>query len=358
MRRTTKIAVVAVVASLALTGCGKKSDSTATGTGGNADICTTAKGSGPKVGLAYDVGGRGDQSFNDSAYAGVSKAVTAFKGSCIEGEAQDNEPESAREDRLSSMADNGATAVIGVGFLYSNAVDAVAPKYPKVSFAVVDGYDPTKPANQNVAYFSFAANESSFLVGVAAAQATKSKQVGFVGGVHVDLIKAFEAGYTAGVHAVDPKIKVDVAYIQESNPSGFGDPAGGKTAAAGEFDKGADVVYHAAGASGSGVFDAAVEAGKGNYAIGVDSDQYLTATAAQKPYILTSALKRVDIASYDWIKTVNDGKPGTGFLTYDLKNDGVGYSTSNTAAIKPYQAKVDEFAAKIKSGAVKVPTAP
>ena len=359
MRRTTRIAAVAVVATLALTGCGKKSDSsTATGTGGKSDdVCDTASGDGPKIGLAYDVGGRGDQSFNDSAYAGVSKAVTEFDGTCLEGEAQDGEPESAREDRLSQRAYQGATAIIGVGFAYSDAVNAVAPNYPKVAFSVVDGFDPDKKVNKNVAYFSFAANESSFLVGVAAAQATKSGQVGFVGGVHNDLIKSFEAGYTAGVKAVDPSIQVDVAYIQESNLSGFNDPAGGKTAAAGEFDKGADVVYHASGASGSGVFDAAVEAGDGKWAIGVDSDQYLTATADQKKHILTSALKRVDIACYDWIKTVNDGDPGTGYLTYDLKNGGVGYATSNPA-IKPYQGKIDQFAAKIKSGAIKVPTAP
>jgi basic membrane protein A len=356
VRRTSKIAAVTVVACLALTGCGKKSDSGTT-SGASDDICKTAKGSGPKIGLAYDVGGRGDQSFNDSAYAGLSKAVTDFSGSCLEGEAQDGEAESAREDRLSQMADQGATAVIGVGFAYSDAINAVAPKYPKVHFAVVDGFDPDKKANPNVAYFSFAANQSSFLVGVAAAEASKSKQVGFVGGVNIPLIQSFQAGYTAGVHAVDPSIKVDIAYIQESNISGFNDPAGGKTAAAGEYDKGADVVYHAAGASGSGVFDAAVEAGKSDWAIGVDSDQYLTATAAQKPQILTSALKRVDIACYDWLKTVNENKAGTGYLTYDLKNGGVGYSTSNPA-IKPYEAKINSFADKIKSGSVKVPSAP
>ena len=193
------------------------------------------------------------------------------------------------------MADAGATAIIGVGFAYSDSVNAVAPDYPKVNFGVVDGFDPTRP-NDNVAYFSFAANESSFLVGVAAAETTKSKQVGFVGGVHNDLIKGFEAGYTAGVKAVDPSIKVDVAYIEESNLSG---PAGGKTAAAGEFDKGADVVYHASGASGSGVFDAAVEAGDGNWAIGVDSDQYLTATSttAAHPDLGAQARRRRDMTS-------------------------------------------------------------
>ena len=358
MRRTSKIAAVAVVATIALTGCGKKSDSTTATSTGTDDVCKTATGtSGPKVGLAYDVGGRGDQSFNDSAYAGVSKAVTQFDGSCLEGEAQDGEPESAREDRLTQMAENGATAIIGVGFAYSDAVNAVAPKYPKVSFAVVDGFDPDKTPNKNVAYFSFAANESSYLVGVAAALTTKSNQVGFVGGVHNDLIKNFEAGYTAGVHAVNPKIKVDVSYIQETNLSGFNDPAGGKTAAAGEFDQGADVVYHASGASGSGVFDAAVEAGDGNWAIGVDSDQYLTATAAQKPHILTSALKRVDVASFEWLKTVNAGNPGTGFITYDLNNNGVGYATSG-GFLDSINSQIQGYADKIKSGQIKVPTTP
>jgi basic membrane protein A len=357
LRRTSKIAAVAVVATIALTGCGNKSDSSTATSSGTDDVCKTANGSGPKVGLAYDVGGRGDQSFNDSAYAGVSKAVTQFDGSCLEGEAQDGEPESAREDRLTQMAENGATAIIGVGFAYSDAVNAVAPKYPKVSFAVVDGFDPDKTPNKNVAYFSFAANQSSYLVGVAAALTTKSNQVGFVGGVHNDLIKNFEAGYTAGVHAVNPKIKVDISYIQETNLSGFNDPAGGKTAAAGQFDQGADVVYHASGASGSGVFDAAVEAGDGNWAIGVDSDQYLTATAAQKPHILTSALKRVDVASFEWLKTVNAGNPGTGFITYDLNNNGVGYSTSG-GFLDSINSQIQGYADKIKSGQIKVPTTP
>jgi basic membrane protein A and related proteins len=357
LRRTSKIAAVAVVATLALTGCGKKSDSSSTSTGSSDDVCKTAKGSGPKIGLAYDVGGRGDQSFNDSAYAGVSKAVTQFSGSCLEGEAQDGEPESAREDRLSQMADQGATAIIGVGFAYSDAVNAVAPDYPKISFAVVDGFDPDKTPNKNVAYLTFAANQGSFLVGVAAALKTKSDQVGFVGGVHNDLIKSFEAGYTAGVKAVNPKIKVDVKYIEESDLSGFNDSAGGKAAGAGEYDAGADVVYAAAGASGSGVFDAAVDAGKGKWAIGVDSDQYLTASAQQKPHILTSALKRVDTATYDMIKSVADGKPLTSYQTYDLKKNGVGYATSG-GFVDDIKSKIDAYAAKIKSGQIKVPTTP
>lgn len=363
MRRTTKFAALLSVSVLALGACGssdsdggdKASDDTSASA--SADVCKDADGDGPKIGLAYDVGGRGDQSFNDSAYLGLSKAVEEFDATCIEGEAQDGEAESAREDRLRQMADAGSTAIIGVGFAYSDSVNAVAPDYPDVAFGVVDGFDPDDKPNDNVAYFSFAANEASFLVGVAAAETTESKTVGFVGGVHNDLIKGFEAGYTAGVKAVDPSIKVEVAYIEESDLAGFGDPAGGKTAAAGEFDKGADVVYHASGASGSGVFDAAVEAGEGNWAIGVDSDQYLTATAEQQPHILTSALKRVDVATFDFISSVNDGSPKTSYVTYDLKNDGVGYSTSG-GFIDEISGDIDGFADKIKDGSIKVPTAP
>lgn len=365
MRRTTTFAALLSVSVLALGACSssdsdggdKASDNTSSSASASADVCKDADGDGPKIGLAYDVGGRGDQSFNDSAYAGVAKAVEELDATCLEGEAQDAEPESAREDRLRQMADAGATAVVGVGFAYSDAINAVAPDYPDVSFGVVDGFDPDDKANDNVAYFSFAANEASFLVGVAAAEKTESKQVGFVGGVHNDLIKGFEAGFTAGVKAVDPSIKVDVAYIEESDLSGFNDPAGGKTAAAGEFDKGADVVYHASGASGSGIFDAAVEAGDGNWAIGVDSDQYLTATADQQPHILTSALKRVDVATFDFISSVADGSPKTSYVTYDLKNDGVGYSTSG-GFVDDIKADIDGYADKIKSGEIKVPTAP
>ena len=360
MRRLTKLSAVAAVAALALAGCG---GSDSKGGGGDKpaasdDVCKTADGDGPKIGLAYDVGGRGDRSFNDSAYAGLEKAVGEFDASCIEGEATDGEAESARGDRLRNMAENGATAIVGVGFAYSESVNAVAPDFPKVNFAVIDGFDPDKEANDNVAYLGFAEQEGSFLVGVAAAEKSKSGTIGFVGGVNNDLIQKFEAGYTAGAKAAKPDIKVEVAYIQESDLKGFGDPAGGKAAAAGEFDKGADVVYHAAGGSGSGVFDAAVEAGEGNWAIGVDSDQYLTATAEQKPFILTSMLKRVDVATYDFAKSVDAGKPLTSFVTYDLKQDGVGYSTANKSAIDGLTSTIDDYKAKIIAGDIKVPTKP
>lgn len=359
MRRLSKIAVVAVVASVALTGCGNKTDNNSNkkSSTASADVCKGAKGDGPKVGLAYDVGGRGDQSFNDAAYAGLKKAVEELKATCVEGEAAQDEAESARETRLKDMADAGMNPIIGVGFAYSDAVNAVAPSYPDISFGVIDGFDPDQKANANVAYLGFAENEGSYLVGVAAALKTKTNHIGFVGGVHNDLIKKFEAGYVAGAKATKPGIQVDVKYIQESNLSGFSDPTGGQQAATAEFDNGADVVYHASGASGSGVFDAAVAAGNGKWAIGVDSDQYLTASDAQKPHILTSMLKRVDVATFDMIKSVADGSPLSSYQTYDLKKDGVGYATSG-GFVDDIKSQIDAAAAKIKSGEIKVPDKP
>ncbi|MGL5825075.1 MAG: BMP family lipoprotein [Nocardioides sp.] len=360
----TKIAALVAVTSMALAGCGKNDDGSgtpsATDTGSSApaatgDLCKDAAGDGPKVGLAYDVGGRGDQSFNDSAFAGLEKAVNELGATCIEGEATDGEAESAREGRLRELADAGMNPIIGVGFAYSGSVNVVAPDYPEVSFAVIDGFDPDEEPNENVAYLGFAENQGSFLVGAAAALKSKSGTIGFVGGVNIDLIKKFEAGYTAGAKAVNPKIKVLVKYIEETELSGFGDPAGGKEAATAEFDKGADVVYHAAGASGSGVFEAAVEAKK--WAIGVDSDQYLSAPADQQAHILTSMLKRVDVATFNAIKAVADGKPLVSYTVYDLAADGVGYSASG-GYVDDIAPKLDEFATKIKGGEIEVPDKP
>jgi basic membrane protein A len=350
LRRLTKIAAASAVLALALTACANDTNSAS-----EEGLCDGG-GDGPKVGLAYDVGGRGDQSFNDSAARGMEQAKDELDATCTEAEAQDGEPESAREDRLRTLAEDGHNPIIGTGFAYSLAVDAVAPDFPDVSFGVIDGFDPTPDqANDNVAYLGFAEHEGSFLVGVAAALKTQTDHVGFVGGVHNDLIKKFEAGYTAGVHAVNEDIKVDVTYIEEENLKGFNDPAGGKAAAAAMYENGADIVYHASGGSGSGVFDAAVEAGDNMWAIGVDSDQYLTASDDQKEHILTSMLKRVDTATFNMIQSVADDKPLSGYQSYDLKSDGVGYSTSG-GFIDDITDQIDDWAEKIKSGEVEVPS--
>ena len=367
MRRLTKIAATSAVLALAFTGCAREDDSpegtdpsSSESTSESPDAgefsCEDADGDGPKVGLAYDVGGIGDQSFNDSAYAGLKKAVEEFDGTCFEGEAADGEPESAREDRLRGMADQGFNPIIGVGFAYSESVNAVAPDYPEINFGVIDGFDPDEEPNDNVAYLGFAENEGSYLVGAAAALKSETGTIGFVGGVNIDLIKKFEAGYVAGAQAVNPEIKVEVTYIEESDLAGFGDPAGGKAAASAMYEKGADIVYHASGGSGAGVFEAAAEAGDGMWAIGVDSDQYLTAPEDQKDHILTSMLKRVDVATYDMIKSVDDGEPVTSYVTYNLAADGVGYSTSG-GFVDDIAEELDGFAAEIEGG-LEVPTVP
>ncbi len=358
LKKTSAVIAATVLAFSGLTACGSDDKGGASAK----DAC--AGGDGPKVGLAYDIGGRGDQSFNDAAWAGVKKALDELDASCKEVKAAADDDDAARAERLKTLADAGFNPVIGVGFAYSPAAAQVAadPAYKDTDFAVIDGYSQflVKSETPNLVDLTFAEEQGSFLVGVAAALKSKAKHVGFLGGTHGDLIKKFEAGYTAGVHAVDPKIKVDVKYLTEDpndNATGFENPAGGKTAAEGLYDGGADVVYHAAGKSGLGLFQAVAEKGDGFWAIGVDSDQYLTAEGDQKTHILTSMLKRVDTAVFDVISEVNDDKFTAGNKTYDLKIEGVGYSKSG-GYVDDIADQIDGYAEKIKSGEIKVPTVP
>lgn len=356
MRRISKIAAMGLIASIALTGCGKKHDDT--NSGAPSDVCSGFKdGSSVKLAIAFDVGGRGDHSFNDAAYTGAEKAVKDLGASCIDAQATVGETDPQRADRLKQLADKGATAIVGVGYLYSKAVSIVAPQYPNVNFLVVDGYDAGKTPNKNVAFDSFQPQESSFLVGVAAALKTKSKKVGFIGAVPGAVIGPFEAGYISGVHAVDPSIKVDSQYIVQSGDKGFNDPSDAKTIAQTMLDNGDDVIFHAAGLSGSGLFEAVAAAGDGKWAIGVDGDQYLSATSDEQPHILTSALKRVDTGVYDFAASVKAGKPQTSYVTYNLKNNGVGVSYSG-GFIDDIKSQIADYTKKIENGTIKVPTDP
>ena len=207
----------------------------------------------------------------------------------------------------------------------------------------------------------FAANEGSFLVGAAAACASTSGKLGFIGGVENDLIKNFEAGFTAGAKAVNPDATVEVKYItQPPDFTGFNDPAKGKAIAKSMYDSGIDVVYAAAGGSGKGLFEAVKETGKKPgevYAIGVDSDQYNQVSADIQPYILTSALKRVDVATYEAMADALNGKLVGETKVYDLKNNGVGYAISNSA-INQYAGTLEKLKADIISGKIVVPTTP
>jgi basic membrane protein A and related proteins len=348
LRHTMKVAAVMSAAALTLAACG---DSGETETGG--DATTSAAGAKVKVGMAYDVGGRGDQSFNDAAAAGLDKAKAELGVEAKEATAVDKEPESAREERLQQLIDAGYNHIVAVGFAYAPSVGKVAKANPDVKFALIDSTDAKA---DNIANLTFAEQEGSFLVGAAAALKSKSNHIGFVGGVNTDLIKKFEAGYKAGAQAVNKDIKIDSTYLtQPPDFSGFGDPAKGKTAAEGMFQGGADVVYHAAGGSGGGVFTAAKAAG--GMAIGVDSDQALTAAADVKDVIITSMIKKVDVATFDFIKGETDGSFKSGEQIFDLKSGGVDYSTTG-GKIDDIKSKLDDYKQQIIDGKIKVPTTP
>ncbi len=348
MRRLTKAAAVASVFALVLAGCAKKDSGGDSDTASKED-CVKADPD-KKVGMAFDVGGRGDQSFNDSAAKGLDKAACELGLTVKTAEAQDGEAESAREGRLQQLVDAGYNPVVAVGFAYSASVGKVAKANPDVKFAIVDD----AVEGDNIANLLFAEEQGSFLVGAAAALKSESGTIGFVGGVETPLIKKFEVGYEAGAKAVNPDIKIEARYLtQPPDFSGFGDPAKGKTAAEGMFDDGADVVYHAAGGSGGGVFEAAADAGK--KAIGVDSDQALTADDSVKDVILTSMLKNIDVAVFTYLDKVEKGENVTGPTVYDLKVDGVGYSTTG-GQVDDIKDKLDEFKQQIVDGTIKVPT--
>ncbi|MEW2413640.1 BMP family ABC transporter substrate-binding protein [Streptomyces sp. NPDC046866] len=352
MRRITRIATVGLAsAALALsaTACGGKKSS---------DTGAAPSESGQKsAAIAYDIGGRGDQSFNDAAFAGLEKAEKDLKIKGAEAEPTEGESEADKVQRLTELARKGNNPVIGVGFSYAPAIKKVAPKFPNTTFGIIDD---TSVTDKNIANLVFNEEQGSYLAGVAAAKASKSGTVGFIGGVEVPLIKKFEAGFTQGVKDTNPNAKVLSTYLtQPPDFSGFAKPDLGKAAAKGQLDNGADVIYSAAGLAGSGAIEATATAGK--WAIGVDSDQYNQAGLAKyKDHILTSVTKDVSGAVYNLIKSVEDGKPQTGEVRYGLDKDGVGLADSNPEYKKMADliAAVDKAKADIIAKKITVKTAP
>lgn len=313
--------------------------------------------SGLKVGLAYDIGGRGDGSFNDAAAAGLEQAIADLgvaQANTKELAAAANESEDAAATRLRQLVSEGFNPIIAVGFKYATALQTVAAEAPQVQFAIVDDSSVELP---NVTPLIFAEEQGSFLVGAAAALKTQTCKIGFVGGVEQPLIQKFEAGYVAGAQAVAPDIEVEIQYLSPAGDfTGFNDPAKGQVVAGGEIDAGADVIYHAAGASGQGVFQAVKAQDK--LAIGVDSDQYnIPAYADTRDIIMTSMLKRVDVAVFDYIGAVAAGDTSTLPEVFDLKVDGVGYATSG-GKVDDISSDLDAYKAAIIAGDITVPTTP
>jgi len=304
------------------------------------------------VAVLFDVTGRGDKSFNDAAAAGLDKAATDFGAEVSESTPSGDGDRAAR---LDTAVQGGNELVVGVGFLWTDAVTAGSASAPDTNFAIVDSVVEA----DNVASLVFAEEQGSFLVGAAAALKSETGKIGFVGGVPNDLIKKFEAGYTAGAQHINPEIEVIPQYISEDPSIGFNDDARGQELAGAMYEDGADIVYHAAGASGSGVFEAAAAAGEPNevWAIGVDSDQYQTVDARLQPYILTSMLKRVDVAVYETTKDAASGNFTPGIRAFDLSVDGVGYATSG-GFVDDIAEQLDGLKQEIIDGTIEVPTVP
>jgi basic membrane protein A and related proteins len=313
------------------------------------------------VGMALDVGGLGDKSFNDAANRGLEAAideglVTEENVTLLEA----NQTGSNRDENMITLADQGVDLIIGVGFAFSEHVAEIAPDYPDTNFAIVDGFATfVNEEATNIADLTFREQEGSFLVGAAAGLKTETQTVGFLGGQQgTGLIERFQAGYEAGVEQTCPDCEVLVEYIGDSTQA-FVDPTRGEILSAKMYDQGADVVYHAAGQSGLGLFKAAVEAGPDAIAIGVDSDQYLTASEEEKPHIMTSMLKRVDTAVHDAIADEADGSFEGGLQVFGLAEEGVDYADSNPALLtEDIQAQLDEFKQQIIDGEITVPEEP
>ncbi|GAA4887785.1 BMP family lipoprotein [Streptomonospora salina] len=354
-KRAAKLAsaTAAGVLTLALTACDNPEGGDAQGDGGGGGD------DGIRVGLAYDVGGRGDKSFNDSAYRGlqqVEEELGISSDNIQDFEPSEGESDVDKEERLKNMADQGFDVIIGVGFAYTQPMINVAGEdaYSDVDFAIVDSEITDQ---DNVTSLVFAEEEASYLVGAAAALKTEEDHIGFVGGVETPLIHKFEAGYVAGAQEINPDVEIETAYLtQPPDMSGFSDPATGRSTAQGQLDQGADVIYHAAGASGNGVLEAV--AGAEKMFIGVDSDQYKTAPEDQKQYVITSAVKRVDTAVFEFVESVQNGEAQSGIQRFDLASGGVGYSTSNEDAISDVQDRLDELKQQIVDGEIEVPSEP
>ena len=320
----------------------------------------TAASAAPKklVGIAFDLGGKEQPGFNQLAYIGFKTFLKTHPG-WTEKDLQGNnaDTDATRAQRLKLLISAGANPIVVVGYSYENALKEVAAANPNVKFSIVD--DNIAGAN-NVEGLEFHAEEGSYLVGMAAALTTKTTSVGFIGGVNIPLIQAFEAGFKAGVYKVNPKIKYQSTYA--SNPpdfSGFNAPDKGHEAALGMFQNGADVVYSAAGSTGQGAHKAAFELGKGHWSIGVDADEALYASNAKyKSAILTSALKNVDVGVNSFLSDVVAGtfKPDVHY--FDASNGGVGFTTTGNHLSAAIVAKLNTIKYSLASGAIVVPTDP
>jgi basic membrane protein A len=341
-RKAAAFGATALAASLLLSACSGKT----------ATVQPSADADAPKVAMLY--GTTGDFSFMDSAYKGFTDAQSEFDFTPLDFSSPNTDD---YQDRLDLAISQGAGLAIGIGFQYATPMEQTT-EHPDTKFVAVDIDKGT--SIPDVTTISFAAEQSSYLVGVAAALTSKTGHVGFIGGVDQPSIQNFFVGYEAGAKSVNPDITVDTTYLAPLGDfTGFSDPTKGKEAAASMYSGGADVIYAAAGGSGQGVYEQAASSStdaQKNWAIGVDGDVYNQVDDSIKPYILTSAIKNVNVAVEDSIKSFLDGSLEAGEQDFDLSNDGVGYSTSG-GFLDAYADQLEKAKQDIVDGTIEVPTA-
>lgn len=295
-----------------------------------------------KVGIVLSTGGLGDKSFNDSAYEGLTRAKEELG---IEFKYVEPSNPSEFDSFLRDFSEAGFDLVIGIGFQMADSVAGVAAEYPEMNYLMVD--EPIDLPNVKSAVFDEA--EGSFLAGALASLVSKNGKIGFIGGMEVPLIQRFGKGYFAGAKYINKDVKTYEAYAGGTNP--FNDPAKGKEIAISMIEQGADVIYHAAAGTGMGLFEAASE--KGVYAIGVDSNQ----DSVRPGVVLTSMLKRVDVAIYEVVKDLVEGKFEVGVEKFNVSNNGVGltnFEFTRDAIGEENIAKVEEVRQDIIAGTINV----
>lgn len=311
-----------------------------------------------KVGIVFDIGGKNDRSFNAAAWDGVKRAERDLN-ICL----YDVEPgnPTSIEPAMRAFAERDFDLVIGVGFAQGPIMQRVALDYPNIKFAIVDGVifeKDGKTPRQNVASLVFREHEGSFLVGMLAAYRTRSNVIGFLGGMDIPLIHKFQTGYLEGARYVNPNIQLITNYVGVTDAA-WNNPGRGKELALNQLEKGADVIFTAAGNSGLGAFDAVEQYGvnadgvANRFVIGVDSNQ----NALKKGFVLTSMVKRVDNAVYDVVNEVLQNRFVGGFHVFGLDKDGVAYAMdeNNQPLITPEMIeKVEAAKAEIISGKIKV----
>ena len=297
-----------------------------------------------KPAVIFDMGGKFDKSFNESVFNGAQRFTKETGIKVMEFEVTN---EAQREQGMRKMAQRGANVIVCVGFAQADACDKVAKEFPDTKFSIIDvGW----LDNANMRQYVFNEHEGSFLVGALAAMASKTGKVGFVGGMDIPLIRKFACGYVQGAKAVNSKVEV-FQNMTGTTPAAWNDPAKGSELAKSQFDRGADVVYAAAGGTGVGVYQAAADSGK--LAIGVDSNQNYMHPGT----MLTSMLKRVDLATYETFMDAKSGNFTSGVKVMGLKEDGVGwaYDEYNKSLITDVmKSTINGLSDKVKSGAIKV----